>query len=308
LKAERDKIQAHMASTGGRYSQHEHGGNCMVCGSVNALYTLLFYHAKTNTYVRMGTECADKVYNGADFGMNQFKRNVLNARENQRGKNKARLLLGDAGVPAAWDIYAADYDTLPRDPKTARAEFASHDYDGQEVTVSAYAGDLYYEERTIRDIVSRLVKYGSVNEAQMNLVKQLTERIPDRDRRNAEWEAKRKAEKEAAAPCPKGRIKIEGTVLKVEERETQWGFRTVMTVKATEGFVLWGSVPSNVTVEKDCKIVFVATVEPSEKDAKFGFARRPVLYMSPEEKKELKRARLLEKSKQEGTVASSIEV
>jgi hypothetical protein len=288
LKAERDKIQAHMASTGGRYSQHEHGGNCMVCGSVNALYTLLFYHAKTNTYVRMGTECADKVYNGADFGMNQFKRNVLNARENQRGKNKARLLLGDAGVPAAWDIYAADYDTLPRDPKTARAEFASHDYDGQEVTVSAYAGDLYYEERTIRDIVSRLVKYGSVNEAQMNLVKQLTERIPDRDRRNAEWEAKRKAEKEAAAPCPKGRIKIEGTVLKVEERETQWGFRTVMTVKATEGFVLWGSVPSNVTVEKDCKIVFVATVEPSEKDAKFGFFKRPVLYMTPEEKKALK--------------------
>jgi hypothetical protein len=291
LKAEREKIQAHMANTGGRYSGHEHGGNCMVCGSVNALYTMLFYHAKTNTYVRMGTECADKVYNGADFGMNQFKRNVLDARENQRGKSKARLLLADAGVPAAYDIYAADYDSLPRDPKTIVNRAEKLDEFGA-VIQEAYhfAGDTFYEERTIRDIVGRLVKYGSVNEAQMNLVKQLTERIPDRDRRNAEWEAKRKAEKEAAAPCPKGRVKVEGTVLKVEERETQWGFRTVMTVKATDGFVLWGSVPSNVIVEKDCKIVFVATIEPSEQDAKFGFFKRPVLYMTPEEKKALKAA------------------
>ena len=134
------------------------------------------------------------------------------------------------------------------------------------------------------------MKYGSISEAAMNLVKQLTERIPDRDRRNTEYETKRKAEKEAAAPCPKGRVKIEGTVLKVEERETQWGFRTVMTVRDNTGFVVWGSVPSGITVEKDCKIVFVATVEPSEQDAKFGFQKRPVLYMTPEEKKALKAA------------------
>jgi hypothetical protein len=291
LKECREIIAAHRARTGGIYAQVDTTGNCQVCGSVNAIYTSLFYHAKSNSYVRMGHDCADKCHLGGEFNRNEFRRRVENARENQRGKNKARLLLSDAGVPVAYDIYAADYDSLPRDPKTVVNRAEKLDEFGAVIQEEYhFAGDTFYEERTIRDIVGKLVKYGGINEAQMNLIKQLTERIPDRDRRNAEWEAKRKAEREAAAPCPKGRVRIEGTVLKVEERETQWGFRTVMTVKATEGFVLWGSVPSNVTVEKDCKIVFVATVEPSEKDDKFGFFKRPVLYMTKEEKKALKEA------------------
>jgi hypothetical protein len=128
----------------------------------------------------------------------------------------------------------------------------------------------------------------------MGLLRTLTERIPDRDARQAEWEAKRKAEKEAAAPCPTGRVKIEGTVLKVEERDNPYAFgdvtRTVMTVKSNDGWVCWGSVPSGVVVEKDCKVVFVATLKPSETDAKFGFYKRPVLYMTKEEKAALKAA------------------
>jgi hypothetical protein len=291
LKAEREKIQAHMASTGGKYSQHEHGGNCMVCGSVNAIYTLLFYHAKTNSYVRMGTECADKVYNGADFGTNEFKRNVLNARENMRGKNKARLLLSDAGLSAAYDIYAADFDSLPKDPKTIVDRPEIRDEFGDIVQEAyKYSGSLFYEENTIRDIVSKFVRYGSINENQMSLVRTLVERIPERDKRRAEWEAQRAAEKAAAAPCPKGRVKIEGIVLKTETRENQWGVRETMLVKANEGFIVWGSIPSNAVVEKDCKIVFIATVTPSDDDPKFGFAKRPVLYMTKEEKAALKKA------------------
>ena len=134
------------------------------------------------------------------------------------------------------DIYATDYDALPRDPKTARAERTE---DGK--VFPAYAGTLYYEEQTIRDIVGKFVKYGSINDAQMELVRKLTERIPDRDKRNAEWEAKRKAEKAAAKPCPKGRVKIEGIVVKTETKETAWGFREVMVVKSVDGWVCWCS-------------------------------------------------------------------
>lgn len=286
LKEQREIIAAHRARTGGTYAQVDTTGNCMVCGSVNALYTSLFYHTKSNTYVRMGHDCADKCHAGGESERNAFRRKLEDVREAYKGKRKAQALLADAGLSAAYDIYAADYETLPRDPKTARTARPATENDPEEIP--AFAGNLYYEENTIRDIVGKFVKYGSIFPAQMELVRKLTERIPDRDRRNAEWEAKRKAEKEAAAPCPRGRIKIEGTVLKVEQRETQWGFRTVMTVKANEGFVLWGSVPSGVTVEKDCKVVFVATVEPSEQDAKFGFFKRPNLYLTPEEKKALK--------------------
>ena len=274
LKAEREKIQAHMAQTGGRYSQHEHGGNCMVCGSVNAVYTLLFYHAKTNSYVRMGTECADKTYSGADFGMNQFRRNIEDARLNQRGKMKAKALLGDAGLSAAWELYVADV---------------------QDLYNSLGVQSLPYEEVTIRDMVSKLVRYGSISDNALGYLRILLGKIPERAQRNAEREAKRKAEKEAAAPCPTGRVKIEGIVLKVEERENPYdrfggGVRTVMTVKANEGYVVWGSVPSGAVVEKDCKITFVATVTPSENDSKFGFAKRPILYMTKEEKAALKAA------------------
>jgi len=289
MKEQREIIAAHRARTGGRYAQVDTSGNCMVCGSVNALYTSLFYYAKANEYVRMGHDCADKCVLGGEFERNAFRRKLEDVREAQKGKRKAQALLADAGLSAAWDIYAAEYDSLPRDPKTARAERIVEEF-GQTETIPAYAGDLYYEERTVRDIVGKFVRYGSISDPAMNLLRNLTERIPDRDRRNAEWEAKKAADKAAAKPAPTGRVKIEGTVLKVEDRETQFGIRTVMTVKTDEGWLCWSSVPSGAVVEKDCRVVFVATVTPSDFDTKFAFGKRPILYMTKEEKAALKAA------------------
>jgi hypothetical protein len=149
---------------------------------------------------------------------------------------------------------------------------------------------LPYEETTIRDIVGKLVKYGSISAATWALVKKLTERLPERDKRNAEYAAKRAEEKAAAKPAPTGRIKIEGTVLKVEDKETAYGMRTVMVIKSDEGWCAWGSVPSNATVVKDGRIVFVATLTPSDTDNKFAFFKRPVLYVTKEEKAAAKAA------------------
>jgi hypothetical protein len=89
------------------------------------------------------------------------------------------------------------------------------------------------------------------------------------------------AEKAAAKPCPTGRVKVEGTVLKVEERTNPahkvWGTRTVMVVKSVEGWCVWCSVPKGATVERDCKIVFEVTLTPSETDPKFAFGHCPKL-------------------------------
>lgn len=306
LKEQREIIAEHRARTGGTYAQVDTTGNCMVCGSVNALYTSIFWHQPSNTYVRMGHDCADKCHTGGETERNAFRRKLEDVREAQKGKLKAKAILADAGLSTAYGIYAADYDSLPRDPKTARAARPATENDPEDIP--AYAGNLYYEEQTIRDIVGKLVKYGSITAPTMVLLETLTKRIPGRDQRNAEWEAKKAADKAAAKPAPTGRVKIEGTVLKVEDRETQFGMVKKMTVKTTDGWIAWGSVPSNAVVEKDCRIVFVATVTPSENDEKFAFFRRPVLYLSPEEKKEHKRARLLEQSQQEGTVAPTPEV
>lgn len=68
---------------------------------------------------------------------------------------------------------------------------------------------------------------------------------------------------------------------KKEERRSE-------TLSQGTGWVCWCSVPSGVKVEKDCKIVFVATLTPSDTDPKFAFGKRPVLYMTKEEKAALK--------------------
>src|ERR1700678_2644037 len=88
-QAQREIIRNHMAHTGGTYSSHSHGGNCRVCGNANAIYTVLFYHEKTNTYVRMGDTCAQKTdmaFSNAEF--NRFRTAINDAREAQAGKKK----------------------------------------------------------------------------------------------------------------------------------------------------------------------------------------------------------------------------
>jgi hypothetical protein len=276
LKEQREIIAAHRERTGGSYAQVETSGNCQVCGSVNALYTSLFYHALSNTYVRMGHDCADKCHCGGEAQRNAFRRSVENVREAQAGKRKAQALLVDAGLATAWALYSADYMAIP-------TLITRKDEAGEVISTT-----LPYEETTIRDIVGKLVKYGSISEATWSLIRKLVERLPERDKRNAEYAAKRAEEKAAAKPAPTGRIKIEGTVLKVEERESGFGMRTVMTVKTDEGWLCWSTVPTGATVAKDSRIVFIATVTPSANDPKFAWAKRPLLYITKEEKAAIK--------------------
>ena len=119
----------------------------------------------------------------------------------------------------------------------------------------------------------------------------------------AELDAKRKAERAAerlvAEDCPTGRVKITGTVLKTEVRDGIYGTQYKMTVKTDCGYIVWGSIPSELqlidesvehpadehgeawteTLQRSLKqgerVKFTATVEPSSTDSKFGFYKRP---------------------------------
>lgn len=241
LQAERQRIRDHMAKTGGTYSTHDHGGNCMVCGNANAIYTALFYHAKTNTYVRTGQDCADKMGFGTrDF--NEFKKAVHDAKLAHAGKKKAAAILSDAGLSKAWDLYTAD-------------------------TVEQAK-----EEMTILDIVNRLVKYGDISEKALNYVGALLNRIANR----AKIQAEREAEAAKAANCPTGRIDIEGVVLTIRVDDGQFGPTTKMLVKHDTGFKVWGTRPSALYgVKVGDRVLFTGTVQPSDKDSKFGFFSRP---------------------------------
>jgi hypothetical protein len=241
VSAERTRFQEHMKMTGGKYSQHEHGGVCHVCGCVNVTYTCKFYHAKTNTYIVTGSDCAEKM--DLSIGnMNLFRTGVRNGIEFMTGKKKAQATLEESGLLRCYEIYDA----------SDRSDFR-------------------YEESTITDIVSKLVKYGSISEKATNFLKVLLEKLDTR----AEREAEQKAKADAAAPVPTGKVTITGTVLTVKVQDGFYGPCTKMLVVDDSGFKVWGTRPSGSNVERGARLSFTATVEPSPDDTKFGFFKRP---------------------------------
>lgn len=251
ILSERARIAAHMARTGGTYATHEHGGNCMVCGNVFATYTVLFYHAKSNEYVRTGQDCAEKLeLSYGDF--NRFTERVRDARAAVAGKRKAQAILTDAGLEAAWLWYAN-----PRE----------------------HGGP---EEGIIVDIVSRLVRYGSLSEKQLAYLPKLLDKIA----RRAEVAAQRAAEAAAAAPCPTGRVVVTGVVLTTKVVDSDFNrFGTLkMLLKDDSGFKVWGTVPAAVSSDNfkpGSRLTIRATVTPSKDDPKFGFFKRPTLLAQP---------------------------
>jgi len=248
---ERRVFREHFERTGGTFSNHEHGGNCYVCGA-NCIWDVIFYHVPSNAYVRVGSDCAEKLGMGdveLFRKMEQFKKGVASALEFKAGKAKAKIILDQAGLSEAWELFNKM----------------------QEMYEQRKGGQQSYALRTIHDMVAKLIQYGGFSEKQIEFLKKLIYQEKNRE----VIEAQRAAEKAQAADCPRGKVQISGEILKIEQRETQWGYRDVMTVKSESGFIVWGSAPSRVEIKRGDKISFVAEVEPSQQDPKFGFYKRP---------------------------------
>lgn len=162
LRYARETFNRHMeCHPGAKFSGHEHGGFCMVCGNANALTYAVFYHEKTNSYVRMGQDCANKMDMNVDDAFRRARTVAEAMRKSRQGKLRAQGLLAEYGLTPAWDIYAA----------TDRTGFR-------------------YEESTITDIVAKLVRWGSISDAQKAFVSKLLGQITDRAKLDAERAAK----------------------------------------------------------------------------------------------------------------------
>ena len=240
LKANRERKAAHMARTGGVYSGHEHGGSCFICGAA-AMYTATFHHRPTNVYIRTGLECADKLE--ADSGAGElFRKQVRGALEANAGKRKAAATLAAGGLTKAWDVYTSTEE-------------------GKR------------EEEIIRDVVGKLVRFGSISPKQFDLLDRLVKAIENR----ATIEAQRTAQAEAAAPVPvvDKRMTVTGKVLTIRYDE-DFGIKK-MLLQHAEGWKLWGTVPGCMFNELKAgdSVQFDAAVKPSDKDTKFGFFSRP---------------------------------
>ena len=282
---EREIVKRHMGRTGGTYSTHEHGGVCDVCGNWLAIYLVLFYHAKTNQYIRVGVNCAQKLEMGLDMHTIQiFKKRCADAREQQTGKRKAIALLSDRNILDAWEIYDAPALSHLEGCKSAgRNQFGDDNGIDNPCTCEyerRWQDSNRWEESTIRDIVGKLVRYGNISDKQVAFVAKLLQKIVDRPI----VEAQRQAEKDAAGPVPVGRVQMTGEVVGTKEVEAYAASRysdpgtcIKLIIKLENGSKVYGSRFNN--LERGDKVTFVATVEPSKSDAKFGFYKRPKIVL-----------------------------
>jgi len=282
LRANRAYFRSHMARTGGKFSGHEHGGTCHVCGAT-ALYIAKFYHPSTNSYIVTGEDCSEKMELGDAHAFRVFRDKVVAGREAAAGKNKAKRILSDAGLLAAWELREAAEEKRAAFAAASNAWRKEHP---EPVLVSDASGygcievgapvwvDFTKDEYTALDIVGKLVKYGSVSDKALNFLGALVKRIAEAPA----LAAKRATEAEAAAPVPvkEGRWLVEGEVLTVKSQEGRFGLQIKMLVKHADGFKLWGTVPAALAgIERGKRVSFVAAVERSDKDKSFGFFSRP---------------------------------
>ena len=217
------------------------------------------------------------------FNENVFKQvveGVKRATELKAGKKKAQALLAERGIEAAWPIYIAEW---PKHTDACKA--AGQDQNGDDNgAFHACSCDIVdrvrifdqYEERTIRDIVSKVVRFGNISDKAAAFVASLLKKIENR----AAILAQRAAEAEAAAPVPSGRVIVTGRVLAIRTQERQNtyhygddGVDTKVLIQALTGFKVWGNRFMN--VDKGDLVTFTATITPSDNDPKFGFFARP---------------------------------
>lgn len=126
-----------------------------------------------------------------------------------------------------------------------------------------YGGGFYF------DLLHKLNRYGSLSEKQVAAV------LRSRDR-DAEFAAKREAEKATASPVITGRVDITGEIVSLKWKDSDFGGSMKMLVRDDRGFKVWGTQPASLgNAEKGDRVTFTASVETSRDDETFGFFKRP---------------------------------
>ena len=185
-------------------------------------------------------------------------------------KERESISLGAFGeqtkfvIPAdRADKFMMQWQELPAVTREIVNVFASRVFDDKHgkpmryVTVSQCPQDICeaIREKLVGDLI-RLQKY-------------------KQEQRDAE-RAERDAAHEAGEDAPEGRVVITGTVLAFKVQESMYGDVLKMLVQDDRGFRVWGSVPASLEdAERESRITFTASVTVSDRDAKFGFFKRP---------------------------------
>lgn len=262
----REAIKKHMELTGGVYSRHFHGGSCHICGA-HATYLACYYHNPSGVYIRVGQDCAEKIDTAAAEQFRAVRKEAESARNTKAGKKKARQLLIDRGLERAFDLYEYGNTMFRDNPCPELVKLGA-------VTLNE-GGEIDNVTKTysiLRNVIENMIKYGSdLSDKQDAYVRKLIDLVDNQNKQNAA----RIAEREAAKDCPNDRLKITGEVLSIKAVYSMYGYIRKMLVRDDRGFKVFGTVPSCLDVSAGDRVEFMAAVEQSKDDSKFGFFKRP---------------------------------
>lgn len=239
-------------------------GVCGTCGQRGLTYVALMIHKTTGEFMVVGSTCIGTTFEAARMELDKKQAAAAAARK------EAKLLAGFNAAVAAEPVLAAAVAKL----EELRA------IDGFEWRRNEHA---------LQDIVGKCRRYGNgLSERQTSYVEKLIGWIDENLARTAKWAAERDEQRATAIDAPAGRTNIVGQIIKADPREDLMG-RTVIkiTVLTDAGYLVWCTLPSALEWDEDeqryltraeikgRRIGMTATLEPSEKDAKFAFGKRP---------------------------------
>lgn len=225
------------------------GGNgaCACCGA-SFIHGSVYRHRETGEAIDLGHICCEKsgLYTDDEYQA-AYKARVAQARESRRALNAQR-----AGL-RRWVV---------ANRETAKL--------------------LHVDHKIARSMREKLIDTGAkwgLSDAQVALLKKLKHDL-----------ANRVEEVKASIPVTGDeRVEITGEIVSTKFQDNDFGGRYVMTVKVTTDagiYLLWGTVPSKLgdDARRGLKVSFFARVEVSDRDASFGFIKRPtkIKILNPE--------------------------
>lgn len=248
---------------------------CQICGQAHGnRYWYYFQHIPTGDVIRVGSQCAIMVGLGSreeleDRRAHERREMAIERGHHLFGHAARRQALGVA-TDAVMD-WQAKYDIKPFNAT------------GSKLMVYTSEAQTPWIIKFAADVLNRFNREGHLSDKQWKILCEFVERSAKDEAREKQAESREEQwarENAEAEEIPtEGRVRITGTVIKIEEEEDPYNYgatKRVMTVKDERGFRVKGTVPSSIwNVEKSDTVTFDARCKQSKPNPKFGYFSRP---------------------------------
>ena len=231
----------------------DHGaGKCTICGTYFR-YGMVWEHIPTGDLVHLGHDCADKY-------------SLVASAVSRKGWAKYKKEMENARAEAAKEMKRATIRNKFIEAHELKDAFTHRD-----------------DHPILKDMMTRLHRWGSLSDKQIAFAKKLAEEIKNPPPPKPE---------EIKVTAPEGRTTFTGTIVSCKWYDSQYGGSSKITVKIEEEdgiWLAWGTLPSkvdgNCDEQRGRTITLTGTLTHGD-EPHFAFFKRPSLVEVSERTKE----------------------